>query len=416
MAPVANDSKQRDKSADPGPPSKADHLEPMDSVIFDSELRGKLADLGEWPDTVLSFKLVTFVIIERILRLAMGWALFGTLMANPHNLVDHAYAEGAGRAVQTTVFVWLWVPSLLRLLFLTAASTEFQYKYSWESSVELLQRLVPSMGALLLGWVGLFFWLMGSQTQDVALRRTMWKSFCGTAVACGILESTIVLHAAKAMTEVWPRRWATAHGFGLSLFPMYMYYYDNVERSRIESGPSTFLLAMMLLSGAMLFVYEIWMNWANVMWSTDDRRSMLKSLSKMLQACMFAIMLFVVSVQYHMNHDTLRDQCDSHGLPVFVRYNDVEMAAEHLELCGVKCDSGVKGTNDCTSDQYGPCCNYISAIFSLGESYTMRRAYIVVLILYSIVFGLFDLVTELYYQCNDRHVYKAVPATPKHKE
>lgn len=76
------------------------------------------------------------------------------------------------------------------------------------------------------------------------------------------------------------------------------------------------------------------------------------------------------------------------------------MSAEKLYQCRVKCNSGVPGTNDCLADEDTQCCNYISAIFSLGESFTVRYTFIVILILYAIVFALFDLIIELYVLCN----------------
>jgi hypothetical protein len=378
---------------------------------MDSDSWDVLADAAQWSPEVATIPTQVFVVLERSARIVAGWVLLGTLLSNEHNLVVHAYADGAGQSVQMVVFVWLWVPCLLKLLNATWPTSEFTY--ARDKKCELTMRVLPSAMMLALGAAGVLYWVFDCTNPSVKHHLTVWRSFCGTLVACGLLESACNMYAAKKIKQHTPMMCIMIRAAALSLFPMYASYYDRVPRSRHTNSPSAYLLFMMLLTGSFLFAYEIAVSWhvLKASWSTKSPNPVkgMRALSRGLWAIAFAWFVFQCAVTYQVNHDALRDDCDSHGLAAAIRYADYDLVPERLHLCKTKCDSGVLGTDDCQGDEHALCCNHVTSVFSFGESFIVREGFIILLILYCVVFALFDLIVELYTLCNPGNGYSQVP-------
>jgi preprotein translocase subunit SecG len=363
------------------------------------------ADPGD--EQICNISLRWFRMIEAFARFVMGWVLVAALVGNPEHVVQKQFVGGAGSSIAIAVHCWFFVPYTLRAVY-RALDPIANGDAVWRDNQGRWNRpAITDVGVVCaIFTVSTIYWMgeFGTYSSHLDERRTVWRCFCATAVCCALWETRDgILGGLRLEWRSLAQAVVFARAGLVSLFPMCLTYYDRVPRSRLGTEPNVLLLVAIILCGAALLAHEYngFVRRFGKLTCYAEEMDLLhaeRELTRIVAVTMFAFFLVAWLLTYQQSYKEMRDTCDVYGLPAYVRYNGTTPTLpEQLLACTHKCDTGINGLDDCMGDYASRCCNRITAIFSFGESYTVRHQFILYLVLYALVLGTPDAVTEAVY-------------------
>jgi len=385
-----------------------------------SEMVAIAADPGD--EQICNISLRWYRMIEAFARFVMGWVLVAALVGNKEHVVHKQFVGGAGSSIAIAVHCWFFVPYTLRAVY-RALDPIANGDAVWRDNQGRWNRpAITDVGVVCaIFTVSTIYWMgeFGAYSSYLDERRTVWRCFCATTVCCALWETRDGILAGLRL------RWRSlaqgivfARAGLMSLFPMFLTYYDRIPRSRLGTEPNVLLLAAIVVSGTVLLAYEYdgFVRRFSKLTCYAEEMDMLhaeRELTRIVAITMFAFFLVAWMLTYQQSYKEMRDSCDVYGLPAYVRYNGTTPTLPEQLLAGThKCDTGIQGLDTCMGDYASRCCNRITAIFSFGESYTVRFQFILYLILYALVLGTPDAVTEAVY-CAKQTSCVSGPTTKK---